>query len=115
MVKELASRNIKAVTAPGPDEYDLCANLPATMLMDGDKFLSLGQLVGLARHCGFVVGNDTGPTHMLAAANTKGVALFGSDHSPAVNTGIDSVYQVVEKPTVRDISVPEVLAAIDQL
>ena len=115
LAQELASRNIKAVTAPGPDEYDLCANLPATMLMDGDKFLSLGQLVGLARHCGFVVGNDTGPTHMLAAANTKGVALFGSDHSPAANTGIDTIYQVVEKPTVRDISVPEVLAAIDQL
>ena len=58
---------------------------------------TLSQLVGLASHCGFVVGNDTGPTHMLAAANTKGVALFGTNHSPA-NTGIGDIYQVLEKP-----------------
>ena len=113
--EELAARNVQAVTAPGPDEQELCAGLPATMLMDGDKFLSLGQLVGLAGHCGFVVGNDTGPTHMLAAANTKGVALFGSNHSPASNTGIGEMYQIVEKPTVEDISVQEVLAAIDRI
>ena len=115
LVEELAARNIQAVTAPGPDEYNLCAGLPAIMLMDGDKFLTLGQLVGLARHCKFVVGNDTGPTHMLAAAHTKCVALFGSNHSPAANTGIGEIYQNVEKPTVKDISVPEVLAAIDRL
>ena len=115
LVEELAARNIQAVTAPGPDEHDLCAGLPAIMLMDGDKFLTLGQLVGLASHCGFVVGNDTGPTHMLAAAHTKGVALFGSNHSPAANTGIGEIYQIVEKPTVKGISVPEVLAAIDRL
>ena len=115
LVDELAARNIQAVTAPGPDEYDLCAGLPAIMLMDGDKFLTLGQLVGLASHCEFVVGNDTGPTHMLAAAHTRGVALFGSNHSPAANTGIGEIYQIVEKATVKDISVPEVLAAIDRL
>ena len=115
LIEELAARNIQAVTAPGPDEHDLCAGLPAIMLMDGDKFLTLGQLVGLASHCEFVVGNDTGPTHMLAAAHTKGVALFGTNHSPAANTGIGEIYQIVEKPTVKDISVAEVLAAIDRL
>ena len=115
LVEALSERNIQVVTAPGPDEHDLCASLPATMLMDGDKFLSLGQLVGLANHCSFVVGNDTGPTHMLAAAKTSGVALFGSNHCPAANTGIDDIYQIVEKSTVKDISVKEVLVAIDRL
>ncbi len=115
LIGELAARNIQAVTAPGPDEHDLCASLPAIMLMDGDKFLTLSQLVGLAIHCGFVVGNDTGPTHMLAAAATKGVALFGSNYSPAINTGIGEFYQVIEKSTVKDISISEVLAEIDQL
>jgi ADP-heptose:LPS heptosyltransferase len=115
LVEELRARKIQAVSAPGPDEHDLCAALPATMLMNGDKFLTLGQLVGLASHCGFVVGNDTGPTHMLAAANTKGVALFGTNHSPAANTGIGDIYQVLEKPSIMDISVQEVITAIDRL
>ncbi|MBL96677.1 MAG: hypothetical protein CMF52_02585 [Legionellales bacterium] len=115
LIEELAARNIQAVTAPGPDEFDLCSSLPAIVLMDSDKFLTLNQLVGLAGHCGFVVGNDTGPTHMLAASDTKGVALFGSSHSPSANTGIGEFYQVVEKSTVKDIPVSEVLAAIGQL
>ena len=115
LIEQLAERNIHAVTAPGPDEYELCAALPATMLMDDEKFLTLNQLVGLASHCAFVVGNDTGPTHMLAAANTKGVALFGSDHSPECNTGISEIYQTVEKPLMDDISAEDVLAAIDRL
>jgi ADP-heptose:LPS heptosyltransferase len=115
LIEQLSARNIQAVTAPGPDEFDLCAALPATMLMDGSKFLNLNQLVGLAGHCAFVIGNDTGPTHMLAAANTKGVALFGSDHSPESNTGISEIYRTVEKPCMDDICVEDVLAAIDRL
>lgn len=114
LIAALAERNITAVTAPGPDEADLCANLPAPMLMDGDKFLTLNQVVGLARHCGMVIGNDTGPTHMMAAAGTKGVALFGSNHSPEWNTGIGELYEVVEKPLLSDITVDEVLASMDR-
>lgn len=114
LIAALAERNITAVTAPGPDEADLCANLPAPMLMDGDKFLTLNQVVGLARHCGMVIGNDTGPTHMMAAAGTKGVALFGSDYSPAWQTGVADIYEVVEKPLLSDITVDEVLAAMDR-
>ena len=30
---------------------------------------------------------------MLYAANTRGVALFGSNHSPASNTGIGEIYK----------------------
>lgn len=115
LIEELAVRNIEAVTAPGPDEIEMCQELDATVLMDGDKFLTLNQLIGLAKYCSFVVGNDTGPTHMMAAANTKGVALFGSNHSPAANTGIAGLYEIIEKPVLNDISVAEVLKAIERL
>ncbi len=113
LIEELATRNIQSVIAPGPDEIGIVQDLGATVLMDGDKFLTLNQLVGLANHCSFVVGNDTGPTHMMAAANTKGVALFGSNHSPAVNTGIADFYEVIEKPVLNDISLAEVMTAIE--
>ncbi len=110
----LMARGISCVTAPGPDEIDLCRDLPAHMLMDDDKPLTFNQLIGLAQHCGFVVGNDTGPTHLLAAAKTRGVALFGG-HSPASNTGVDQIYEIVEKPELTEVSVEDVLAAIDRL
>ena len=114
LAETLAARGISCVTAPGPDELDLCRDLPATMLMDGDKPLTFNQIIGLGQHCRFVIGNDTGPTHLMAAAQTKGVALFGG-HSPVWNTGIDEIYQVLEKPELQTITVDEVMAQVDVL
>ena len=110
----LTARGLQTVTAPGPDEIDLCASLPATALFDNGKPLTFNQLVVLSAHCALVVGNDTGPTHLMAASNTQGVALFGG-LSPAHNTGVSAVYQVLEKPDIADISLDEVLAKIDQI
>ena len=39
LMGELAARKIR-LCARRADEHDLCASLPATMLMDGDKFLT---------------------------------------------------------------------------
>ncbi|MDB4106631.1 glycosyltransferase family 9 protein [Alphaproteobacteria bacterium] len=114
LTHELASRGIVCVTAPGPDEMDLCNALPAHVLLDQGKPLGLNQLAGLGRHCGLVIGNDTGPTHLLAACKTRGIGLFGG-HSPASNTGISEVYEVLEKPHIEDISIEEVLATFDRL
>ena len=112
LAKMLAAHGISSVTAPGPDEFDLCCNLPATMLLDDKKSLTFNQMIGLSQHCRFVIGNDTGPTHLMSAARTKGVAVFGG-HSPAWNTGIDEVYHVLEKPKLQDITVSEVMELID--
>ena len=114
LAEALTARGISSVTAPGPDEIDLCRDLPAQMLMDGDRPLTFNQLIGLGQHCRFIVGNDSGPTHLMAAAATKGVALFGG-HSPASNTGIDKVYQVLEKPDLETITVDDVMMRIDTL
>lgn len=111
LTKALAARGITCVTAPGPDELDLCAGLPATMVMDGNKVLDLGQIAGLHRHAAYVVGNDTGPLHFLAACKTRGLAIFGG-HVPAYNTGITEIYDVIEKPNIADISPAEVEAHV---
>lgn len=111
----LQKRGFMVVTAPGPDELDLCSDLPAHMLLDDGKPLTFKQMIGLSAHCTMVIGNDTGPTHMMAASGTSGVALVGSNNSPAWQTGVADVYEVIEKSEVRDISVDEVLAAVDKI
>jgi ADP-heptose:LPS heptosyltransferase len=115
LATELSRRGFTCVTAPGPDELDLCAALPTTLLLDRGRPLSFNQLIGLADHCHLIIGNDTGPTHLMSASGTRGIALFASNNSPAWSTGIAQSYEVIEKPCMEDISPSDVMAAVDRL
>ena len=90
----------QVVTAPGPDEMNLCRRLPATMLTECGNCLTLFQIAGLATRAGFVVGNDTGPTHLAAYCGARGLALHGP-HAAARLTCIDRRLDVIE---VHDLS-----------
>ena len=85
----------QVVTAPGPDEMDLCRSLPATVLTEHGDCLTLFQIVGLATRAGFVIGNDTGPTHLAAYCGARGLALHGP-HAAARLTCIDRRLEVIE-------------------
>ena len=93
----LSERGHQVVTAPGPDEMDLCRSLPAVALTERDDCLSLFQIAGLTTHAGFVVGNDTGPTHLAAYCGARGLALYGP-HAAARITCMDRRLEVMEVP-----------------
>ena len=106
----LMAEGFSVATAPGPDEIDLCRALPATLLLKDGKPLDFFQLAGVIQRAGFVVGNDTGPTHMAAYLGIKGLALF-SRHSQARATGLDVYLKIIEVDDLRDLSWQEVLSA----
>lgn len=91
---ELANRirehtDFTPLTIPGPEEIDLCRSLPATALFTvNGNVLDWFALAGVLRQATFVVGNDTGPTHIAANLRRPGLALFGDHKSPA-STGIE--------------------------
>tara|TARA_R110000868_G_scaffold218576_2_gene469084 strand:+ start:13661 stop:14572 length:912 start_codon:yes stop_codon:yes gene_type:complete len=43
---------------------------------------SIGELIDLSSKAAFVIGNDTGPTHIAVASGAKGAVLFGSASNP---------------------------------
>ncbi|MDJ0390841.1 glycosyltransferase family 9 protein [Roseomonas sp. E05] len=53
---------------------------PATLDLTGRT--SLLQIGALARRAAFAIGNDTGPTHLVAIAGCPTVALFGDASNP---------------------------------
>ena len=53
-----------------------------------DKPLNISQLSSLIKDSLFVISNDTGPAHISAHLNKKGLALFGS-HTTAVKAGVE--------------------------
>ena len=93
----LIEQGHQVVTAPGPDETDLCRSLPAVALTERDDCLNLFQIAGLATRAGFVVGNDTGPTHLAAHCGARGLALYGP-HAAARITCMDRRLEVMEVP-----------------
>jgi ADP-heptose:LPS heptosyltransferase len=64
----LAARGIAARFLIGPDDP------PRAGALSG---LSLPEVAALARRCVAWVGNDSGPTHLAAAAGAPVIALFG--------------------------------------
>lgn len=57
----------------GPDEADLAQHMPGIVMQDLNWFALAGVLNGAK----YVVGNDTGPSHMASYLNKTGLAIFG--------------------------------------
>ncbi|MEZ5541534.1 MAG: glycosyltransferase family 9 protein [Pseudomonadota bacterium] len=75
---QLLAAGYPVVTVPGPADLALCRTMPGTMLTGTGPYLDYFQLAGVLRGAAFVVGNDSGPTHLAALLGTPGVALFGA-------------------------------------
>ena len=60
----------------------------AECILDNGKSLNIPQLASLIKNSSFVIANDTGPAHISAHLNAKGVALFGS-HTTAYKVSIE--------------------------
>lgn len=113
----LRSRGKEVVTVPGPDELDLCRSVThSTMLTEGEPFLTLSELAGVLNQAEFIVGNDTGPTHLAAHLGRPGLALFSSRHFQPTRTGIQhSGFSWLEAESLRDLSFEKVRERIASL
>ena len=56
--------------------------------MDDERILNIPQLSSLIKGSSFVIANDTGPAHMAAHLNAKGITLFGK-HTTAFKVSIE--------------------------
>lgn len=111
--RRLAALGHSVVTVPGPDEHDLGPGFGGVVLRNGGRPLDLFELAGLLDRAAFTVGNDSGPTHLASLLDRPGLALFGSAHATAHVTGMDRrQLKVLEAPSVADIPMEQVLAAI---
>ena len=88
LIKKKYKDKFKIVTAPGPNEIIEADQYDAIKILDGGKAVSISQLSSLIKKSNFVIANDTGPAHMAAHLNTKGLTLFGS-HTSAKKVSIE--------------------------
>ena len=88
LIKNKYQDQFNIVVAPAPKEINEAKNINATCVLDDDKALNILQLSSLIKESSFVVANDTGPAHMAAHLNVKGLTLFGS-HTTAKKVSIE--------------------------
>ena len=88
LIKAKYKDQFKIITAPGPNEISEADQYDAIKILDNGKAVSISQLSSLIKKSSFVVANDTGPAHMTAHLNAKGLTLFGS-HTTAKKVSIE--------------------------
>ena len=113
--KELAEKLLKedfnVVSILGPDELDLENNIP------GDKFsnLDLMDVAGIIKKSIFVIGNDSGPSHIASCLRKPGIALFGPTTSATKSELSRKPFQILESKNLKDLKVSKVWRSIKKI
>jgi len=87
-IKNKYQNKFKIIIAPGSLEIKNAKEIDADCILDNGKALDISQLSSLIKDSSFIIANDTGPAHMAAHINVKGLTLFGS-HTTAVKVSIE--------------------------
>ena len=88
LIKINLNNTYKIIVAPGPNEIEQAKQINADCILDNGKPINISQLSSLIKESSFVVANDTGPAHMAAHLNVKGISLFGA-HTTAFKVSIE--------------------------
>ena len=84
----------------------------AICVLNNGRALDISQLSSLINDSSFVVANDTGPAHMAAHLNTKGITLFGQ-HTTAAKVSIErNNFKAIQVSDLSKLSANKVMEKI---
>ena len=112
LIKNKFQNQFKIVIAPGPSEINEAKQINAICVLDNGASLDISQLSSLISDRSFVIANDTGPAHMAAHLNAKGVTLFGQ-HTTATKVSIETVnFKAIQVSDLSKLSAGKVMEKI---
>ena len=115
LIKKKYNDKYKVVVAPGPLEINDAKDINAISVMDSEKILNISQLSSLIKDSSFVIANDTGPAHMAAHLNTKGLTLFGK-HTTAFKVSIEREnFRAIQVEDLKKLSAKKVFERLTNL
>lgn len=112
-----AGLDLPVAVVGGPAERPLAAEILARARGGVDLTGRTGYaaLAAVARRAAFAVGNDTGPTHLIAAMGCPTLALFGPESDPALCAPRGPAVAVLRRDSLARLEVTEVRAALAAL
>jgi ADP-heptose:LPS heptosyltransferase len=114
LARRLSARDITPVLLGGPDEVGLSAHFDnGTPDLTGRT--SYADIASLARAAVCTVGNDTGPSHIAAAAGCPTLVLFSSASDPALCAPRGGRVAVMRQTTLDELDPDEVWSTVVEL
>lgn len=104
----LIEQGKEVVVILGPDEVSLSKQMPG-YIMQG---LTWFQLAGVLDSAKFIIGNDTGPSHIASYLGKAGLAIFGPTTSASRSEIRRGQFQTLEVSNLAALSVDQVLNKI---
>ena len=109
----LIQQGYPVITIPGPGEIDLCRSIPSVVLVkETETVLDLFELAGVLSRARYVIGNDSGPTHIAAHLGVTGCALFGPHISAEMTSIKHADFEVIEAKDLNRISADMVFSHV---
>jgi len=114
LARRLNAKGVRPVVVGGPDEKDaadtILAVCPDAVNLIGRT--TLLEIAGVARRAAGAVGNDTGPMHIAAAVGCPSISLFSAESDPALCGQRGADVTILRRPSLEDLTVDEVEAAV---
>ena len=114
LIKNKYKDQLNIVVAPGPEEIKDAKQINATCVLNNDISLNISQLATLIRDSSFVIANDTGPAHMAAHLDAKGLTLFGK-HTTAFKVSIEREnFKAIQVTDLNKLSADKVFEKLEK-
>jgi len=105
LAKLLISKGYEVITILGPEELEMNSSFPGHVLEN----LDWPQLSGIIKNSHFVIGNDSGPSHIASCLNKKGLALFGPSTSAIRSELKRGKFEILKVDNLADLTANKIL------
>ena len=114
LLKRDFGKNYNIAIAPGPNEIDEAKKFDVNIILNNGLPLNIIELISLINNSSYIVANDTGPAHICAHLNKRGVVLFGSHTTPEKVSMDSQNFKPIRVDDLKKLNVADVYEKIKE-
>ena len=114
LLKRDFSKEFNIAIAPGPNEIDEAKSFNVNVILNKGLPLNINELISLINNSSYIVSNDTGPAHICAHLNKRGVVLFGSHTTPEKVSMESQNFKSLRADNLKNLNVADVYEKIKE-
>ena len=108
LIKKEYGTKYNIAIVPGPKEINEAKKFDAHIILNNNLPLNISELVSFIKNATYIVSNDTGPAHICAHLNKKGIVLFGSHTSPEKVSIENENFKSIKAKNLKNLNVADV-------
>lgn len=113
LARRLMAAGHTVLTVPGPDELTEAETFPGIVIKTPQGYANWFELAGVLKGASFVIGNDTGPSHIASHLGVPGLALFGPGIAPIQTSLPRENFPALQVPDLKALDLNTVLNAVE--